>query len=282
MARASSFGGGVESMLSAADKALRRTGITSSDSYVIADVSPFADKTIHDVWLSKMGYDPPPISAEKARTFRLGHLVEQSALQLLAEERGLIIAPGSTEKHPFLPWVISSPDGNVFMNKVAEGCYGNTGHETNQRIAVAEAKNVGAHMIDRWGTSSNPTIPDEVVVQCTWHCIMTRTRIAYVVAVLSGDYRTYVLEQDQDLAGELLQLCEGFYTNYVVPKVQPVNDGSGGAARMIKALFKRNRFEMLPATPTAEALAKEFSEARRIEKEAKARKEAAQTKMCGL
>jgi putative phage-type endonuclease len=252
-------------MLTAADLALRKTGLTATDMTILAGASPYG-KTVHDVYLSKCGEEEP---SEVSQAMGLGHLLEPVALALLAEERGIVISPGRTETHPSIKWAIATPDGNVL--------------EGDTRIAVAEAKAVGFRMASRWGENGDPNaIPDEVRIQVQWQQIVTQTKMAHVVALIGTEARFYEIEHDDDLSSALLEMGEKFWTTHVLAKQAPEVDGSEASGRMVRGLFRKSTAGIVTAPVEAQALVEEYIAARAAADEAEKRKATAQARLCGL
>jgi putative phage-type endonuclease len=254
-------------MLTAEQIELRRTGVTATDAAIIAGVYPYG-RTVHDVYLEKLGAAD---AVTQTPAMALGHRLEPVALALLAEEFGLTIRPGKTEKHPIQTWCIASPDGDVLEN------------DGKDRVAVAEAKAVGLRMAARWGESGDPeTIPDEVRVQVAWQMIVTRTPRAHVVALLGTEARFYELQHDEDLAGALLEMGDTFYRDHILARVPPEVDGSEASARMVRGLFRRARLGLIKAPVEAEGLVRDYLRARSLLDDAERAKTAAQAKLCAL
>jgi putative phage-type endonuclease len=246
---------------------LRRRGLTATDMTVLAGVTPYG-RTVHDVYLSKLGLEEP---FEATAAMNMGHRLEPVALAALAEERGLTLTPGTTEASPLIPWAIATPDANVLS---APG---------RIRVAVAEAKAVGLRMAARWGESGDPDgIPDEVRVQVQWQMTVTRTPRAHVVALLGTEARFFEIEGDEELAGALLELGEGFWKRHILAKAPPPLDGSEGAARMVRGLFRRARGGMVPAGPEAEERVRAYLAAKDALEQAERAKSQAQAQLCAL
>lgn len=255
-------------MLTAEDFALRRTGLTATDITVLAGVTPYG-RTPHDVYLDKTGEIAPraPSAAQS-----LGHRLEPVALAILAEERELVVLRGKSEAHPMMPWVISTPDGDV-LTKPTGGV----------RCAVAEAKAVGLHMASRWGESGDPDgVPDEVLVQVTWQCIQRRVSLAHVVALIGTDARFYDIEKNEDLAAGLLELGEGWWRRHVLGKRAPDVDGSEGAARMVRGLFRKATKGIVPAPAEAAGLVDRYLETKAARESAEREEDAAKARLCAL
>ena len=93
-------------MLTDADFALRRTGITSTDITRLVGESPWGTKC--DVYLEKISEAPP---TPPTLYQRIGHLLEPLVLELLSEQFHVTLARSATVQHPTLAWALATPDG---------------------------------------------------------------------------------------------------------------------------------------------------------------------------
>ena len=184
-------------MLTAEQMALRRTGITATDATVIAGVCPYK-RTVADVLAEKRGETEP---FETTTAMRVGNVLEAPLLGLLAEDREIVVLPGNkTYIHPYFPWALATPDGVVFDGK--------------RMGSVCEIKCVGAWLSKTWKAHSPP---QHVVVQVMWQMAVTCTRRAYVGALLGGtDWRTYVVDFDENMGADLLSVCGEWWERHVV------------------------------------------------------------------
>jgi predicted phage-related endonuclease len=231
--------------LDASQLALRRTGLTATDMKKLAGVDPHGG-TPFDVYVDKVG-EPVNDTEEVSMAKRLGHMGEAMACEMVAQERGLVLAPATTERHWAHDWVIATPDRNV-LDKPG-----------GRRYALVEAKLVGAHMLHRWkdGHAYRDQPPDEVLIQVNWQMCVTSTKRCYVAAILGGtDYHSWVVERDEDLYTSLLEYGDAFMRHHVIPRVPPSLDDSESAARMVKGLFRRNTRPLLRADDEANKLAR--------------------------
>jgi putative phage-type endonuclease len=254
-------------MLSEEDLALRRQGISATDAVIIAGVSPYG-RTVHDVYLDKLGLAEPFVQSDE---MAMGHRLEPVALAALAEARGLTIVRGKTEQHRIMTWVVASPDGNVLDKPGGD------------REAVAEAKAVGFRMAHRWGESGDPdAIPDDVRVQVTWQMTAARVKRAHVVALLGTEARFYEIEHDDDLSTALLEMCDRFRTRHVLAKVPPPIDGSAASARMVRCLFRRSTHGIIRAPVEAEAIAAAYMASQAAAHAATNALDAAKARLCAI
>lgn len=240
-------------MLTEAQHALRRTGITSTDITRIVGESPFG--TAHDVYAEKRFPSPaaPPTLPQ-----RIGQMLEPLVCELIAEQFGIELAPGDTVRHPVLPWVLSTPDGLA-----ASAC--------------GEAKVKSVYFGPEWLDHDVP--PSWVHVQCQWHMIALRVPVCYVGALLGCNPHFWIVESDEYLAGTLIAAGEAFHRDHVIAGVAPAVDGSAGARRMLRAAWPRASAAMFKASPAAEALARSYFAAKAKTAEANADLELARQRL---
>jgi putative phage-type endonuclease len=242
--------------------ALRKTKITATDATAIAGVNPW--RTALDVYVDKVADTPPSPSSRAAR---VGDRAEGLIMDLLAEERGLVLAPATTEVHPILPWAAATPDRNVL--DAPEG----------RRVALAEAKCVGFRQASKWGDSGEvDDVPEYVLVQVQWQMLCTRQRLAYVAALLGTDLRVYEVEHNEDLAAAVLEACDGFRRHHLEARVPPP-PGGGVAGEALSRLFPRSRGGMVAATSVEEQIAVRYFAARRSREAAEHEEEAAKAEL---
>lgn len=224
--------------------AIRRTMVTASDTYTLAGegydghcaLSIYADKVLQE--------PRKPATV----TQRIGQLLEPLCIDLLEEERGLIVDRANvTNRHGILPWLGATTDGRIR-------------DEQGNNTAVVEAK-----AVMHWGGRQKwqGDLPaDRVVIQTTIQMLVERTRRAYVPAILGGEFRIYELELDDiDLGPSLLEMNQAFWERNVLPRCPPAPDASEGAARALRRLYPRVKGGILPASRAAEEHVRVYFEA---------------------
>jgi len=231
--------------------------VTASDTYVLAGEG-YSDQSPLRVYLEKTT-DVEPWSGNVYT--RVGTMLEPLLMDLLAEQRGLTLTDGTTERHPLIAWLGATPDRNVL-------------DDSGKRVAVVEGKAV---MNPRSAAHWQSTPPDRVVIQATIQMLVTRTRMAYVPALLLGDFRVWELELDErDLGPALLEMDEAFWHDHVLPRVPPPPDATEASARALKELYPRVKGGLVRATPEIEDAAREWFAARRTIEDAEARLQGAE------
>jgi predicted phage-related endonuclease len=255
-------------MLTEYQRAIRRTGITATDVRVLAGVDPYG-RTPHDVWRAKVLGEE---DFEETEAMELGHALEPIVVPRLAKKAGLHVLrvdPNEmTLRHPQRESHIATPD--AFF---AESAF-------HERHAIGQVKVCGLYSAGHWGSVEDgaDAVPEPVLVQCAWELYVSRVVIEYVGALIGTQVRAYRIELTPDIA-ELIEglvvVADQFWTDHVLTKQPPALDGSEGARRLLSSLYPRNRGAIIKASPEAEAIAREYFEAKRLRDEAGARLELA-------
>lgn len=228
--------------LTVEQQAMRRTGVTATDSVVIAG-EPYFGRTSLNVYNEKIGAAP---AWEGSVATRAGDHNEAFIMELLAEEYSLTLTQGTTERHSILDYILATPDRNVV-------------DKNGSRIAVAEAKFVGYRQAFRW--DGGP--PEAVIVQVTKQMIVTGQRIGYVAALLGTEPQFHVLEFHDSLASGLLEMDESFWKGNVLPRVPPPPEATEEAGKALRDLYPKVKGDMLRASPDIEEAAREYFAAKR-------------------
>jgi putative phage-type endonuclease len=246
----------------------RRSMIAATDAVILAGVYP-GKKGPSSVYLSKVA-ELEERDEEEALALRLGNLLEPLAIELVAEERNLWVAPGETVRHPTESWIGATPD--AFHVRQSSGA----------RLAVIEAKAVGRFRLSHWGEELD-AIPDYVHVQVQWQLLATGLKTAYVSALLGLEHRSFVIEHDDTLASALVEVCEAFWKNHVLAGKPPAPDGSEDAWKVVKRAFpKPTKGGLLWAPGPIEDLAKEALKAAEMRKKWEALEQQKKQELCAL
>lgn len=227
-------------------KALRRTGVTATDIRVLAGVDPYG-RTPHDVWGAKvLGVED---FHETAAT-ELGQLLEPILVPRLAKQIGLYALRIDPEKltmvHPTRPTHIATPDA-LFAPSAF--------HEPE---AIGQVKVCGLHDAGAWGEPADgpDAVPDHVLVQCAWELHVSRRAVEHILALCGTDEPVYRLELGPDMAHlieALIEVADRFWVDHVVARKPPPLDGSEGATRMLRALYREPRGPAVRASAELEA-----------------------------
>lgn len=216
-------------MLSEADKALRRTGIGSSDVSAIVGVNPY--RTRHTVYLDKRGLldDAPPTLG-----MRIGHIAEDLIATLYAEETGAALVASPSIRHPKHDWIVGTPDRLVVGMR-----------------RIIEIKWVGWRVASAWERNED-AVPDYVRTQAEWLMDLTDADECDVPTIIGGDeFRIYRLKRNPDLFDVLREKAERFWFDHVIAGVPPPADESEDARRMLTTIFRRDDGNMIAAPEEA-------------------------------
>lgn len=219
-------------MLTEEQRALRRTGIGSSDIAALADLDPRRGPV--DVWLDKLGLLEP---SEETTAQWCGDRLEEPIAQMYAERVGGAVSlhkPMVASRHRSIAIALATPDRFA--------CKG--------PAPLVEIKDVGAHMLHGW----DETPPTDKVLQVQWQLEVCDLDRAHLAALLGGtDFRIYAIERDRTLAADLLAIAEWFWREHVLAKRPPEGDGFT-ARRVARARWPKGGGGMLQATPEAERI----------------------------
>lgn len=255
----------------------RRSMIAATDAVILAGVYP-GKKGPSSVYLSKVA-ELEERDEQEALALRLGNILEPLAIELVAEERNLVYAPGETVRHATESWIGATPD--AFAVEPAAKALTGKGSPM-RRLGVIEAKAVGRFRLSHWGDELD-AIPDYVHVQVQWQLLATGLKTAYVSALLGLEHRSFVVEHDDSLASALVEVCEAFWKNHVVAQNPPPPDGSEDAWKLVKRAWpKPTKGGLLWAPPAIEALAREAMKAGEMRKKLEALEQQKKQELCAL
>lgn len=247
---------------------MRQSMIAATDAVILAGVYP-GKKGPSSVYLSKVAVLEER-DEEEALAMRLGNLLEPLAIELVAEERNLVYAPGETVRHKSEAWIGATPD--AFVVREASGA----------RTGVIEAKAVGRFRLSHWGDELD-AIPEYVHVQVQWQLLATGLKTAFVSALLGLEHRSFVIEHDDSLASALVDVCGAFWRDHVVPRRPPAPDGSEDAWRIVKSAWpKPSRGGLLWAPDGVAQLAKQAMAASELRKKYELLEQQKKQELCAV
>lgn len=240
-------------MLTAAQQAIRRSGITATDVRVLSGLDPHG-RTAHDIYASKvLGVDNYETTEEK----ELGDELEPIVIRRLASKKGLRLVPrepdAMTIRHPTIAHHVATPD--AFFSD-----------------SIGQVKVVGLHNAHLWGEDEADGIPDYVLAQCAWEMHVSGSDVEHVGALTGTHVLTFTIVRSRDgiddLIGALVDEADRFWTDHVLARVPPPIDGSDGSKRLIAARWPRHREGMIKASADVELSARRYFEAKRRRDEA--------------
>lgn len=248
--------------LTAEQKALRRTGIGSSEIAAVLGLSPHAGPL--DVYRAKV----EGLEVEETDVMRRGRHVEGAVAEWYAEETGATLVPVSTLVSAANPRVLATPDRFATFAPGPGRAVGET--------RTLEVKTARWSMLSQWGEAGSADVPQHYALQVAWELAVTQHQRADVAVLFGGDdFRIYHLARDLELEGMLLEAGEKFWRDHVAPQKPPPVDGSKGSADWLAKRFPKAGANLLPATDLAAAWAARLREALAMKANATAKAAAA-------
>lgn len=202
-----------------------QTGIGGSDCAALFGKSPW--KTIHEVYISKIGLTKPETAPEPTIWQEIGLEMEPAIIKLFLKRR-----PGKTviEHPPFdrsekYPFMIGHLDGLIKNEKgLIEG--------------VLEIKTSGWGKAGQWGLEGTDEVPENYNLQVHHYMALTGLRYAEIAVLMGGsDFKIFRVDRNEKLIEALVAQEKYFWETYVVPQVPPPIDGTEGATRMLRAIY---------------------------------------------
>lgn len=221
--------------LSAADKAIRATGIGASEAWKVVLGNG------HDVWLRLVH---PELVEDFAPNLamRKGIVLEDLAADLYAERRNVPLSgDGSgTLRHRDLPYVLATID-RIAMREVS-----NSAAITHVADRVVEIKCPTIRTREDWGPDGSDEFPLKYRIQCTIQMAVTGLRACDLVALIEGedDIRVHPVAWDEELAALIIGRLRDFWHGYVLTREPPPADATHASAELLAKRYPRNRGEM--------------------------------------
>lgn len=217
--------------LTAAQHAMRMTGIGASEIGTVAGLVPYARPI--DVWLVKRGLREP---FEGNQATRMGTALEPVIANIYAAE---YLGPGErvvqpseawpdavdgTLRHPDHPWVLASPDRAVMVG--------------GKVVRLVEIKTAGPRTAYLWG-DAHDAVPNGYRAQVEWQMAVTGVPVVDLVVLLAGEeVRAYRIERDPELWEYLLSIGRDFWRR-VQDGIEPPVDGSESWRDYIASRFPK-------------------------------------------
>jgi predicted phage-related endonuclease len=229
-------------------KAIRLTGIGSSESAAIAGLPAFV-KPI-EVYQEKTN---PTFEREQTFLMRMGHFLEGPNLEILSEREGVKVSSPGTWKHPELP-IVDTVDG---IATYPDG-----------REVPVEAKLVLPWNAQEFGPEETDEVPLPYYAQCQHH-LWARRQQGFkddlcLMPVLLGvtEWRLYRIPWDPELADTLMGHSLAFWQRHVVPRIPPPPDGTKAYTDYLAEKYPQPQKVIVPADNQAEAAAKAYLQAK--------------------
>lgn len=208
-------------MLTDAQIAKRRNGISSSEVAGILGISPFTDPV--KIWIDKCA---PHLSTrdpyKKFGMLDMGNIMEPVVAKCYCIEHGVTAKKYlDTIQHDKIKWLMCTPDYEL----------------SNGR--GLECKNVASPKAYEWGGTGTGNVPIYYIVQVQ-QCMAVLDRQDWAVGAIIGgnEFRHYLIQRDEELIGLMLEAQEQFWTDYILPKkMPPANLGPHSAVEYLKKRF---------------------------------------------
>jgi putative phage-type endonuclease len=195
------------------DLELRKKGIGGSEIAAVLGINPWSSP--QQVWARKLGLEPEP---EYTPAMRRGWHLESGIISWLAENRGIVVSPGTTLQSKAHPICIATPDG--FARETAG----------SPPFAVVEVKAPGPRQYKAFTPpeESKDGIPDYYLTQITWEMAAAELDKALFAALIGGDLWEYQFAFDAKLFRAMYAKAEAFQ-EYVEKKQPPPVTTTEGA-----------------------------------------------------
>jgi predicted phage-related endonuclease len=187
-----------------------------------------------------------------------GIRLEPTVADWLAEKAHLNMRPSVFARHPEFPFVIVTPD-----RLVVKGTRG------RKPIAGAEIKTTG--FPDGWGEEDTDQIPEHVLLQVHQGMLVMDVPVWHVGVLIGGvEFKKYIVEQDRDLEGMMLEAEREFWKNHVQAGVPPDNFSSPGVSSYLSWRYPQVLEPVREATPEETELGRQLKLYLGVERNAKA------------
>lgn len=222
-------------MLTAEQKAMRRTGIGGSEVAAIFGESRFAAP--FDVWLAKVHGWVQPETEDMLR----GSFLEDGIVRWYAHRFGLDeskVHRCDTLRHRVHEWAFCTSD------RIISGATG------RERILSIKAPRRGG---DEWGQPGSDKVPGEYLLQLQWEWAIHASHGLQLdeemdlAAMVDGDLAVYPVKADLELQAWLLEAAGAWWKRHVVDGEQPDLNGSDQAKAWLKSRFPKDDDSVRPA-----------------------------------
>lgn len=182
--------------------------IGGSDIAAILGVSPW--RNVVDLWMDKI--TPRVENGQNAAAKRRGSRMEPYILDMIREEHGLNIVACNQR-------YIDAEFGYM----AAEIDFEYLDEETGQ-VENGEIKTVHPFKAKEWGEVDTDQLPLHYVAQVQYGMGVKGARRCRAFALIGDDLKAYQVERDDELITAMRERAAEFWTEYVLPQVQPPLD----------------------------------------------------------
>lgn len=199
----------------------RRKGIGGSDIGAILGMSTWG--TPYSVWLEKTGAVPPK---EETPAMHFGRVLEQAIAEMYMNRVGRRLTKiEDSIPHPLYPECRCTPD------------YVDLENPETPILSIKYAP----YSYGKWGEEGTDDIPKPYLLQSLWEMeIFNRASSDVAVSFGKPEYKLYHVYRDVELGAWLIEQGRAWWKTHIIDGVEPLIDGSDGAAEYITRRFPRN------------------------------------------
>lgn len=245
----------------------RREGIGGSDASGIVGLNKY--KSPVAVYMDKV--DPGEQEAETPEAAYWGHVHENT----VAEEFKKRNPEYRVQRSNFM-WAHKE---HTFMRANFDRVL----YHKTKGWGILEIKTSSEYRKGEWEEES---VPEEYLIQLMHYIAIAGCDYACFAVLIGGNkYREFYVERDQELIDSLIEIERDFWENNVLAENPPALDGSESSKNVLKMLYPADEVEskeIVELPDEAGKLIEEYNQAKALEKEAKAKKDEAQNKLCGM
>jgi len=193
----------------------RRKGIGGSDLAAIMGLSPWA--TARDIYRKKKGIKgalDDEADQENWVAKKVGHLLEPLVAEIFAYQTGF--APFEVRKmfaHSDYSYMLANVD---YFITLPDG-----------RTAILECKTSNSHAKEKW---DNDAVPLNYELQVRHYMAVMNVDVAFIACLYGNNENDFVwrrIERDMDFEADIIAVQQDFWTNYVLPGIEPPYTESG-------------------------------------------------------
>lgn len=223
----------------------RRGGIGGSDVAALLGLDKYRGP--RHVFEAKHGRDVVDGSSEY---MEIGREIEDFISYMFTKRSGIpAVPPPGTLVHHEHAWMRANVDRYALDP------------ETGAVAAPVECKNRSEWQLADWEDG----VPDGPALQAHWYMAVGGWPYAWVVALVGGNkLRYHRIERDEELIGDLIDICGGWFQRHIVDGFPPPADGLDATTKLLGRLWDAKEDEIVDVP---------LSEARKLRKRRKTLRE---------
>ncbi|HCP78619.1 MAG: endonuclease [Pusillimonas sp.] len=229
----------------------RQKYIGGSDVAAILGVSPY--KNAVDLWLDKI--TPPKEDGRNRQAKARGSRMEPYIVDMIREEHGLTVVKRGER---YIDTELSFLASEIDFEYIEED-----GSKQN-----GEIKTVHPFKKKEWGEELTDSLPLHYVAQVQHGMGVTGRKRCRLFALIGDELKPYVIDRDDELISVMRDRCAAFWSDYVLPKVQPPLDFKQpeSVLETLKRLYPGTDGTVIDANPMDEHWRMVLEEAKEMQK----------------